>query len=157
MADKSCGTCAAWHPTTAGNGECRLTPPQTIFMGFQPPRLTGQPPQPLIAAAFPAVQATAYCHQWTPTAEEMATGIGWRQTSYEVDENGVGNLVTRSIDAAFREPRDVPSFNEAAALARRELSAIHIPIKRNGEWKCERCGVSEDVFEAVECKEKSNG
>lgn len=139
MADKSCATCAAWHPTTPGNGECRLTPPQTIFMGFQPPRLAGQPPQPLIAAAFPAVQPTAYCHQWSPAAAEMTTGIGWRQTSYEVDENGVGNLVAREVPAA----EIVKSSN------------IHTPVKRNGEWECERCGVSEEVFSMVACNAKA--
>jgi hypothetical protein len=146
---KSCGDCAAWHPTHAGNGECRLTPPQTIFMGFQPPRLTGQPPQPLIAAAFPAVQATAYCHQWSPKAEELATGIGWRQTAYEVDENGVGNLVTRevpptmhSIDGVPMEPPPAPEQGN------------HAPVKVNGEWECGRCGVSEDVFGMVTCNAK---
>lgn len=136
MANKSCGTCAAWHPTAEGNGECRLTPPQTIFMGFQPPRLTGQPPQPIIAAAFPAAQATAYCHQWTPAPVEMTTGIGWRQTEFIEGEG----IVTREIPAA-----DVV-----------KSSNIHTPVKRYDEWECERCGAHEDVFDMVPCKEKSD-
>lgn len=127
---KSCGDCAAWHPTHANNGECRLTPPQTIFMGFQPPRLTGQPPQPLIAAAFPAVQATAYCHQWSPKAEELTTGIGWRQVTLNHADNPPPPALVRVAE--------------------------HAPVKRNGEWECGRCGVHEDVFAMTTCKEKSN-
>lgn len=153
---KSCGDCAAWHPTHANNGECRLTPPQTIFMGFQPPRLTGQPPQPLIAAAFPAVQATAYCHQWSPKAVPAPGQFGWRQTAYEVDENGVGNLITREMvpGGYAAEPPVSQITPEADATLKR--IAEHAPVKRNGEWECGRCGVHEDVFAMTTCKEKSN-
>jgi hypothetical protein len=144
--NRTCSNCAAWKHTHAEMGECHLAPPQVVFMGFQPPRLTGQPPQPIIAGVFPACGASAACLQHRALEVEQPRSNTWYETGF----------VTREVPAAemYSEPQGIPASNDPGTLP--VAPALkHTPVKRNGEWECDRCGVSEDVFEAVPCKETS--
>jgi len=78
-AEPCCGNCAAWKQTQGLNGECHLLPPVPMFAGFQQmPQVAGLqlngklPPQPIILAAFPAVNATNICRQWAPDQPPLA-------------------------------------------------------------------------------------
>lgn len=74
-----CGNCAAWKQTQGLNGECHMHPPVPMFAGFQQMpgavglQLNGKlPPQPIILAAFPAVNANNICRQWAPDQPPLA-------------------------------------------------------------------------------------
>jgi len=78
-AEPCCGNCAAWKQTQGLNGECHMLPPVPMFAGFQQmPQVAGLqlngklPPQPIILAAFPAVNATNICRQWAPDQPPLA-------------------------------------------------------------------------------------
>ena len=78
-AEPCCGNCAAWKQTQGLNGECHMLPPVPMFAGFQQmPQVAGLqlngklPPQPIILAAFPAVNATNICRQWAPDQPPIA-------------------------------------------------------------------------------------
>lgn len=60
---KNCGTCAVWKRTSGKGGECHFAPPQVIFMGFAQAKLAGQPPMPIINAAFPGIDEDNGCAQ----------------------------------------------------------------------------------------------
>lgn len=60
-----CGNCFAWRRIKEGEpvGECHFAPPGVIFMGYRPPAIQGQPPIPMINAAFPAIDEGNGCLQ----------------------------------------------------------------------------------------------
>jgi hypothetical protein len=123
-AEPCCGNCAAWQQVNGLQGECHLTPPQAVFMGFQPPKLAGQPPQPILAGVFPAVNAPALCRQWQPNKAD------------EVNVPVTGPLAD--------EPVLGPAFPKKQ----------HTPVRANvgEEWRCQFCSAVGDELDKTECR-----
>jgi hypothetical protein len=95
-----CGNCVAWKEVQANQGECRFGPPTPLFMGFRSPALTGQPPQPIIGAAFPGTQREHVCRQW-----QLNPGIDDKLARGEMlSPEALAEIDKAAV--AFREPRD---------------------------------------------------
>lgn len=143
-AEPCCGNCAAWQQVNGLQGECHLTPPQAVFMGFQPPKLAGQPPQPILAGVFPAVNAPSLCRQWQPhkVDEELPSNIDRVDALHAAldDKPVTGPLAERVAD----EPVLGPAFPKKQ----------HTPVRANvgDEWRCQFCSAVGDELDKTECR-----
>jgi len=134
-AEPCCGNCAAWKQTQGLNGECHLLPPVPMFAGFQQmPQVAGLqlngklPPQPIILAAFPAVNATNICRQWAPDQPPLAIEDAPRP---------------EFVDAAIQRYEDALSREIEGAKHRDEIPACKHTSTSYGY--CNGCGKEVDV------------
>lgn len=117
-----CGNCAAWKQTQGLNGECHLLPPVPMFAGFQQmPQVAGLqlngklPPQPIILAAFPAVNANNICRQWAPDQPPLAIEDAPRPEF--VPDCPVE-------DASYALPREIEGAKHQDEIPGRQLTGI---------------------------------
>lgn len=127
-AEPCCGNCAAWKQTQGLNGECHLLPPVPMFAGFQQmPQVAGLqlngklPPQPIILAAFPAVNASNICRQWAPDQPPLADEDAPRP---EFSHTEIGLIPGEGLVAV----PDCPVEDGAYKLPREYVEeTVHIP------------------------------
>lgn len=132
-----CGNCAAWKQTQGLNGECHLQPPVPMFAGFQqPPQMAGLqlngrlPPQPIILAAFPAVNANNICRQWVPDQPPLA------------DEDAPRPEFVPDCpveDGAYKLPREIEGAKHQDEIPACEHRTLVYRFDRMGKF-CEDCG-----------------
>ena len=149
-AEPCCGNCAAWKQTQGLNGECHMHPPVPMFAGFQqahstlPPglQLNGRlPPQPIILAAFPAVNATNICRQWAPDQPPLAIEDAPRP---EFSHTEIGLIPGEGLvavpdcpveDGAYKLPREIEGAKHQDEIPACE----HIWSVAGTEVRCVKC------------------
>lgn len=146
-----CGNCAAWKQTQGLNGECHLRPPVPMFAGFQQmPQVAGLqlngklPPQPIILAAFPAVNANNICRQWAPDQPPLANEDAPRP-EFVPDcpvEDGAYKLpkgVSEDLDFMDRAARHFEGAKHQDEIPACEHRTLVYRFDRAGKF-CEDCG-----------------
>lgn len=157
-----CGNCAAWKQTQGLNGECHLLPPVPMFAGFQqPPQVAGLqlngrlPPQPIILAAFPAVNANNICRQWSPDQPPLAVEDAPRpKFSYTHAGEGLVEVpdcpledascvlpkgVSEDLDFMDRAARHFEGAKHQDEIPACEHKTLVYRFDRDGKF-CEDCG-----------------